>query len=303
MGAVFRGFCKAGLSMYTKLVTIFRNFSRKINDDHIGAYASSTAFFTFLSLIPMLMVFLSMLPFTPLEQNVLLDAVATVMPDEMYNILDDIIQDLYSANGVVFSVTLAFTIWSAAKGTLSLMRGLNVIFEVEERRNYFVLRFRAALYTLAMLVIILILLIGVVFAHRIRDLLVGYFPPVKPMFDFLVRVRFLFVLGVLTLLFTALYTYLPNAGNKFHWELPGAVFSAVAWYFASWIFSVYVNRITGSNTYGSLTTVVVGMLWMYMIFYLILVGAALNCFLLEFFRTFSASRKERKRNRKNTVSP
>ena len=286
--------CKAGSDMVAKLIKILENFSKKVTDDHIGAYASSTAFFTFLSLIPMVMVLLSFLPFTPIQQETLLNAAATVMPDEMYDILDNIIQDLYSTSGVVFSITLAFTIWSAAKGTLSLMRGLNVIFEVEERRNYFVLRFRAALYTLAMLGIILILLVGVVFAHRIRDLLVGAFPAVKPMFDFLVSVRLIFVIGVLVLLFTTLYTYLPNAKNKFHWELPGAVFSALAWYFSSWIFSVYVNRVMGSNTYGSLTTVVVGMLWMYLIFYLILLGAALNRFLLETFQKLAARRRERR---------
>ncbi len=283
--------------MFGKCYRIWLNFSKKLSDDHIGAYASSTAFFTFLSLIPMLMVLLALLPYTPLQQDVLLEVVSAVFPDYMYDIINSIIQDLYSASGVVLSVTLAFTIWSAAKGTLSLLRGLNVIFEVEEQRNYFVLRLRAALYTFAMLLIILLLLVGVVFTHKIRDMILVTFPSLSPVFGFLVSVRAFFVIAVLSVLFTAIYTYLPNARNKFHWEMPGAIFSAFAWYIVSLGFSAYVNNVMGKNAFGSMTTVVIAMLWMYIIFYLILFGAAVNRFLLETFRYLNSRRIERKRER------
>ena len=145
-----------------------------------------------------------------------------------------------------------------------------------------------------MLIMIILLLIGVVFARAIRDAVVLHFPASKFMFDFFTAARRFFVPAVLTLIFTALYTYLPNVKNKFHWELPGALFTAVAWYFVSWVFSIFVNTVTFANTYGSLSTVVVAMLWMYCIFYLILFGATLNRFFRELFLTFGQLRKQRK---------
>ncbi len=280
--------------MFSKLIRIFQNFSKQINDQHIAAYASSTAFFTFLSLIPMLMVMLSAVPYMPFSQGDALAVISGFLPVSMYSVISEILDDLYAASGVMLPLTAAVTIWSAAKGMLALLRGLNVIFGVEEQRNYFVLRFRAAIYTVAMLVMILVLLVGVVFAYRIRDLLVGRYPSFRIVYDFIVNVRFLFVIAVMTVIFTALFTYLPNAKNKFHWELPGAFFVACAWYIASLLFSLYVNRVMGRNTYGSLTTVIVAMIWMYMIFYIMLLGASLNVFLHDTFVLIRSRQRDRR---------
>ncbi len=273
-----------------------------MNDDHIGAYASSTAFFTFLSLFPMIMALLSVLPYTHLTQNQVLDVVSSFLPASMYSIIEEIVSDLYSASMAVLPVTLIITLWSAAKGTLALLRGLNVIYEVEERRNYFILRLRATIYTVAFLCMILLLLVGVVFAYRIRDLAVARFPNIRIVFEYLVSVRFIFVIMLLTAIFTAVFTYLPNVKNRFHWELPGAFFTACSWYFISWAFSVYINHFSLTTTYGSLTTVVIAMIWMYAIFYMILLGAGFNVFLFEAFQTFGARRRERRKERKNEKS-
>ena len=234
--------------MRKRAYKIFMKFVNKMDDDHIGAYAGSTAFFTFLSLFPMLMLLLSILPYTRLEQETLLSFMAKIMPWSINSVVEEIVNDLYHASTAVLPVTIIFTVWSSAKGSLSLLRALNVIYEVEEKRNYFILRLRATIYTLAMLIMIILLLIGVVFARAIRDAVVLHFPASKFMFDFFTAARRFFVPAVLTLIFTALYTYLPNVKNKFHWELPGALFTAVAWYFVSWVFSIFVNTVTFANT-------------------------------------------------------
>ena len=59
-------------------------------------------------------------------------------------------------------------------------------------------------------------------------------------------------------------------------ELPGAVFTAFAWYLASWLFAEYVNRFSGFSTYGSMATVVIIMFWLYMCFYIVFMGAIIN---------------------------
>ena len=285
------------------LQEVRKDFQKRIGEDHISAYASSTAFFTFLSLFPMILLLLSILPYTPLRQEVLLTILSKIFPDSMYLMIDGIIDDLYSASGAVLPITLIVMLWSAAKGTLALTRGLNVIFKVQEKRNYLILRFRATLYTIAMLLIILVLLVGLVFSYKIRDNLILQWPGIKYIFEFLVSVRFLFVFGFLTILFTTIYTYLPNRKNRFHLQIPGAIFTALSWYFISWIFSIYVRKVNVTGTYGSMSTVVVAMLWMYSIFYMVFIGCAINCSLEQYlrlikklkfpkFRTQSATRKK-----------
>ena len=65
-------------------------------------------------------------------------------------------------------------------------------------------------------------------------------------------------------------------------QLPGAVFAAIGWMIVSWIFSVYVDIFKGfSDMYGSLTTIVLIMLWMYFCMYCILLGGELNMMMYD----------------------
>ena len=74
-----------------------------------------------------------------------------------------------------------------------------------------------------------------------------------------------------------LYRYLPNRRGRFRDQLPGAMFAAVGWMVISWVFSIYLDVFKGfSNMYGSLTTIVLIMLWMYFCMYCILIGGEFN---------------------------
>ena len=62
----------------------------------------------------------------------------------------------------------------------------------------------------------------------------------------------------------------------------GAAFSAVGWMIVSWIFSVYLNIFKGfSSMYGSLTTIVLIMLWLYFCMYILLLGGEVNVILRD----------------------
>ena len=82
---------------------------------------------------------------------------------------------------------------------------------------------------------------------------------------------------VLVIFSLMLYRYLPNRRGRFRDQLPGAMFAAVGWMVISWVFSIYLDVFKGfSNMYGSLTTIVLIMLWMYFCMYCILIGGEFN---------------------------
>ena len=135
------------------------DFSQEFNKKNIAAYASSIAFFLFLSLIPIAMVLVSILPFTVLSESDLISTMDTVMPEFMVPLLDTIISDVYERSTGILSLAILVAIWSAGKGMLAMIRGLNEINEVKERRNYFILRIEASGYTLIMLSAVLVALI------------------------------------------------------------------------------------------------------------------------------------------------
>ena len=84
-----------------------------------------------------------------------------------------------------------------------------------------------------------------------------------------------------------IYKFLPNRRDRLVKQLPGAAFAALGGLVISWIFSVYLDIFEGfSSMYGSLTTIVLIMLWMYFCMYSILLGGEINVMLYdELFET------------------
>ena len=79
-----------------------------------------------------------------------------------------------------------------------------------------------------------------------------------------------------------IYRFLPNHKVRLRYQLPGAIFTAFGWALASFIFSIYMDIFRGfSSMYGSLTTIVLIMLWLYFCMYVLLLGGEINLFVEE----------------------
>ena len=161
--------------MFSRLIFIGYDFSRHLSKKNINAFAASTAFFLFLSLIPALMLLCAIIPYTPLTEGNLLSGIAQVFPDSMDPLMFSIITDVYDKSIGIISVTAIGTLWSAGKGVLALMRGLNAINNVEETRNYVILRVAASIYTVLTLIAIILSLFIMVFGNTLIGIIEGIF--------------------------------------------------------------------------------------------------------------------------------
>ena len=264
------------MRMVYRLFYIFRDFNWQMTRKNIGAFAASTAFFLFLSMIPLLMSLCAILPYTNLTEANLISAITRFTPDAMEVLVVGIVSDVYARSAGTITIFAIVTIWSASKAMLALIHGLNAVNDFEERRNYFVLRFIASFYTVIMLVAMILALIVMVFGNVIVDLLLADIPPLHILVQFIMHFRFLFTWVILTLIFSMIYAYVPNSKMRFKAQIPGAAFSAVMWGAASYAFSVYVDHFNGFGTYGGLTTVVILMFWFYLLMYILLIGAHIN---------------------------
>ena len=273
-----------------RIYRILRGFGRQMSRANVNAYAASTAFFLFLSLIPMLMLICSILPYTPIKKSDIITAV-TLLPQTLSPLLTSLIQSIYDSTFGVMSIAAIVTVWSAGKGVLALMRGLNAMNGVVEDRNYVLQRIIASFYPIIFLITIIFLLIVMVFGNLFADTIVRHVPQMEDLFALLLHFRGLFSWCMMTLIFAVMYTYIPNCKLKFSHQIPGAVFSATTWNIFSWGFSMYIQQFNGFDMYGSLTTIVIVMLWLYFCFYLFLIGAHINRFLTPFRRILEKERR------------
>ncbi len=260
------------------LTDLVKDFSTRMQKKNIQAFAASTAFFLILSLIPLLIMLSSLLPYTRLTEADLVRVLTEITPDFGDSVVTSLVNEAYGESVAVFSISALVTMWSGALGMMALIRGLNIIYDVDEKRNYFYLRFIAVLYTLAMFVIMLIMLMIMVFGDIVKHILERAFPGIWSVAVFFMNFKFVLVIGIATFFFALIYTYVPSARIRFVYQLPGAVFSAVVWYAFSWVFSVYVDLTSGNSVYGSLATPVFLMFWLYFCIYIFLIGAFLNRF-------------------------
>lgn len=267
-----------------KFTTKISRLKAGVNIHHTGAYAAQAAYFFVLSLIPIIFLLLTMVQFTPVTRQDVIKAVTRIFPSTVDGLISSIVNQVYQQSGSVIPITIFVALWSAGKGVLSMASGLNLIYENTETRNYIYLRIRASFYTVIFILAIVLSLTLSVFGNSISLLVYTHIPVLTSIVEFIIGIRTLLTLVVLTLFWALVYKYLPDRinGSKttMRQQLPGAVFTSCGWLLISFVFSIYLNIFTGfSSMYGSLTTIILIMLWLYVCMYVILLGGELNVFL------------------------
>ena len=264
----------------------FQGFFEKSSTDHVSAFSAQAAFFMLLSIFPMLMIVLNLARYMPFTQQDVISLIANIMPNEFVQFLNSIIMDLYSKSKMpLLSLSVLLTLWSAAKGMQAIANGLDSVYDCEVYRGFVILRLKAILYTLVFIILIVVTLCLFVFGNTIYHNLVNWLPHLENIAGLVIGIRT--VVGVVTLFlfFLLLYTTLPNHGKRnsggaVRAQVYGALFSSSAWILLSYAFSFYIDNFSSfSYMYGSLTTVMLAMLWLYFCMYIIFIGAEINVFL------------------------
>ena len=257
-------------------------------------YASSSAFFIFLSLIPILLLVCAILPYTNLTREILVNSLNDIVPSMMESFLTGIVNEVYERSITIVSVSAIAALWSAGKGMMALKTCLNGIQEVDETRNYFFLRISASFYTVVMLAAVLFSIMIVGLGQYLANLIVTYVPQLRFFLEFLMSIRHVFAVLVLEVAFVIIYTWIPN--NKVRWkaQIPGALIVGLGWTGFSTVFSVYVGKFGGFSIYGSLATVIALLLWLYICMYIVFIGALMNKNLEPFFAFLARRIRKRK---------
>lgn len=283
--------------MIFRMIIEIKRFTDKCKKDNINAFAAQSAFFLIISLIPFVMVFCSLLQYTPVSESTLLKLVSDIMPDYISPVVVPIIDEFYNKSIGIVSLTAVLAIWSAAKGVQYMADGLNVVNNIQETRNWVVLRFWAVVYMIGFILALLAVIVLLVFGNGIQKFLVGYFPILAHATDLIFRLRSIVMLAVLIVMFTVLYKTLPNSKEirdrklTFKNQLPGAIVCGLAWYVFSFGISIYVDYFNGFSMYGSLTTIVLVMLWLYFCMYIMMLCGELNVLFGEKIRRRLIDRK------------
>ena len=255
----------------------------EMKEKQIPLHAAYAGYFMILSVFPALLVLLSVLRYTGIEVENLVDLVGDFLPKALLNMVEGIIYSIYqNTTGTVLGLSALTSLWSASRGIYGLLRGLNAVYDVWEDRGYVYTRLISLVYTFLFGIVLILTLFLHVFGNTILGSLTMVDNPVVIFLMDLVDLRFFFLLILQRLIFTLMFMMLPNERNRFWDSLPGGVLSSLGWLLFSDIFSIYVENFNSyANVYGSVYAVALGMLWLYCCLSILFYGGALNHYLAK----------------------
>lgn len=259
-------------------------FSKGMGRRRITTYSAACAYYLFMSLVPMIMLLVSVIQYTPLTQDVILEAISDYVPDSLYEIISSIISSIYSGGRVALTVSILLTIWSASASMKALMRGVDSVYDAERHEDFFVFSLRACFYMVVFVLVLLLSFFVMVYGGEILQLLYDILPhggAIDWLFGMMRYLRFAVVLAVLALVFSFTYWRMPARRLRYRKQWPGAIFCAVSWSLFSVIFSFYVSLSNRFGAYGVIGTVIVAMMWLYYCFYFLLLGGYINHFIAQ----------------------
>lgn len=254
-----------------------------IKEKQIPLHAAYAGYFIILSLFPALLLILSILRYTGLQVENLIDLIGDFLPAALMDAAENLVYSTYqNSTGAVVGLSAVTALWSASRGIYGLLRGLNAIYDVAEDRGYIYTRGISLVYTFAFFLVMLLTLVLHVFGSSIINMLTMVDNAVLIFLIDLIDFRFFLLLILQSLIFTAMFMVLPNKRNSFMDSLPGGVLSSIGWLVFSDIYSIYVENFSNySNIYGSVYAVALSMLWLYCCISIVFYGGILNRILMD----------------------
>lgn len=252
---------------------------KSMGKDHISEYSSQCSYYIILSFIPFIILLLTLIQYTGINQDALFGVISKIIPSSMNSIVINIVQEVYSKSLGTISISIIFTIWSAGKGLYALNKGLHTIYKTDKEgnTNFIHMRIRAIIETILFVILILMGMVMMVFGGNLLSILQNKFGVFRGFTSFLAIITKIILLFFTTIIFTFVYKFIPKHKVTFKSQIYGAVFGAIALNIVSLVFSKYLDIFKGfSITYGSLTTLMLIMMWTYSCFYTVFLGAEIN---------------------------
>ena len=253
--------------------------------DRGSMIAAGMAFYWFLAIFPALLAavgFTGLVNASQATVDSITGAIRSTLPGDAARVLTDSLDQAVNRSGgssvIAAIIGVVLALYSASAGMAALQVGLNVAYDVPQDRPFLKKRLRGLLLMLVAVVLGGVATAAIVFGAPIGEGLRDNLPFGDAFVLLWTLIRWLVGLAALATLFAAFYYLGPNRERPhWAWLSAGGLVATVIWLLASLGFSFYVSSLGSyGETYGSLTGVVVLMLWLYLSALAVVVGGELN---------------------------
>lgn len=285
--------------MLKRVWSFILKFIKKASEDSVAAYAAQVAFFVMLSFFPFIMLLVMVASKLSFMNATVVGYILRVVPNGLEGYVAYVIDDVVNSNFHSFTIiTGVVSLWSSAKGIQALTNGLNKIYDVERTRNYFVVRLICALYTLVFMLLCIVAIVLHAFGSQIAKNIIEAYPAFANATLLILSMKNVFTYVIIFVFLLLIYYRLPNRKGYVRHEVSGAGLAALAWMLMTNAFSLYVKyAAANSKMYGSMTSLVLLIIWLYVGMQIVLLGAEINYYMSGLIQSSLDKQNQKKREK------
>ncbi len=282
------------------MVEVSKLFISSVSDGRIGVRASAITLNLFLAFFPLIIVFLTLTPFIPIDhfQERLIGVIMEVFSDDIATYLQGTIDDIVSIpHGGMMSFGFVGAIIFATNGIAMMLMAFGASSHVIYQRNWFRQRIVAFGLMIA-LIVMFTLAIGIFVGgeHLINQMSNSGMMTKANGLVWIKIAKWFFTVITVLIAYSFLYYIAPHKG-RWHFFSQGSIFATAGSFLLTWLLKEYFSQFNQYNLlYGSIGSLIFMIMWIYFISYVILFGFEMNMSILR------AKREEFQNNEEKDLS-
>ncbi len=265
-----------GIPIYD--VVVF--FIRGLQKGSLTTRASSIAFHYFLASLPALIYFFTLLPFVPIHnfQSGVLSLMESILPQEVYDVLESTLMDMFVKRKGLQLLGIIIALFFASNAVHGMIQAFNATYHTIETRSWIRRRVTAIFLVIILFVLITLAVSLILFGRVAINLLVKH-ELINTYFTILILRLSKWIVIIALIYFALSFLYWLGPSRKMQWKFysAGSTLSSILVIATSLIFQFIMNNFGQFNKFfGSISTLMIILLWIYLNSIALLIGFELN---------------------------
>ncbi len=204
-------------------------------------------------------------------------------------IADEVRSVLTNQRGDILTVGGILTLYFASNGVEALRVALNRAYRQEEKRPFWRLRLQSIAFVIIAIIVLMAITMLLVLLPLAWQIARKWVPSIVPWGDIIWLWRFILSLTILTISLVALHKFLPAGKRTIASLVPGIFFTLICWMAASMTFGAYLEQFANYvSTYAGLAGAMIGLIFLYLIGMIFILGGEINASVARFIERKSA---------------
>lgn len=242
---------------------------RRYADHDVAQQGAALAYYLLFALFPLLIFVSTLIAQLHLDVSLMLETMEAILPSDVLELVGEYlayVSEHVSVSTLWFSAV--FSIWFPMRATFCLMRAVRCAYGLGDPHKPLHHGFKVLFFTVVLLFCLIVTLLLMTVWDSLALALLA------PVWDVL---RFA-VMGVIVFAaLSALYAAAQDKPRRIRAAAPGAALATLAWIILSFGYTVYAENFSNySAVYGTLSAIIVLMIWLYLTALTLILGAELN---------------------------